>query len=512
MKRIPLVPAFFFLSIFFCQAQFKVAFVGGGHQSKILEDNNLPGWDTLKNKYTGRTGVHFGFMANLQIAPGSNFYFQPSVQFYNKGRNYKSNSVDTTVIEPTDQGNDTINTVVYRTQKNYLNYIDIPLNIVYKYTLGKKVNLIIGAGPYVSLFYGGFDKKSNVIERIKTTTITNDDLPIGKGSNKYSTLDYGINGLAGFEYDRLSLTVNYSRGLKNFYQPGDYTASNFKHQTIGATLGIYFGKSVPPAPKDSDGDGTPDKTDKCPDIAGPVNLLGCPDADNDGIIDAEDKCPGQAGPVENKGCPYPDTDGDKVLDKDDKCPDVAGAIDNNGCPYPDSDNDGVLDKEDNCPAVAGLAKYGGCPIPDTDKDGVNDEEDKCPDAAGTKENNGCPEIKQEVQEKIEYSAKQIEFIASSSQLSKNSFEVLDTVAAILKRNPEIKVSIEGHTSSEGNYASNMKLSEKRADKVKEYLLKKGIDASRLTAAGFGPTRLLNEDKTAADKAKNRRVELKLSNQ
>ena len=130
---------------------------------------------------------------------------------------------------------------------------------------------------------------------------------------------------------------------------------------------------------------------------------------------------------------------------------------------------------------------------------------------GTKENNGCPEIQKEVKEKIEYSARQIGFIMSSSELSKSSFEVLDTVAAILKRNPDIKVSVEGHTSSEGSHAVNMKLSESRAEKVKDYLLKKGIEASRLTTTGFGSSRLLNADKTPADKAKNRRVELKLSN-
>ena len=88
---------------------------------------------------------------------------------------------------------------------------------------------------------------------------------------------------------------------------------------------------------------------------------------------------------------------------------------------------------------------------------------------------------------------------------------MDDVAAILKSNPEIKVSIEGHTSSDGTYATNMKLSESRANKVKVYLESKGIDASRLVAVGFGPDKPLNEGKTAADKAKNRRVELKLSN-
>ncbi|MGZ8557514.1 MAG: OmpA family protein, partial [Chitinophagaceae bacterium] len=83
--------------------------------------------------------------------------------------------------------------------------------------------------------------------------------------------------------------------------------------------------------------------------------------------------------------------------------------------------------------------------------------------------------------------------------------------AILTRNPEIRVSIEGHTSIDGNYSTNMKLSESRANKVKDYLLLRGIEASRLTAIGFGPGKPLNDGKTALEKAKNRRVELKLSN-
>jgi outer membrane protein OmpA-like peptidoglycan-associated protein len=513
MKRISFAVLFIFFSIFFSRAQFRVAFVGGGHQSKVLEDNNLPGWDSLKKNYTGRNGVHFGFMADLPFSSTSHFYFQPSVLFYNKGRNYKSHPADTTVVFKRSQLTDSIvNTVYYQTRKYFINYIDIPINIVYKFRLNKKASFMIGGGPYISLFYNGVDKKVDVISGVGFVSQENSDLPVGNGRGQYSTLDYGVNGLAGFEFGRVILTVNYSRGLKDFYQPADYTATNYKHEVMGATLGIFFGKPVPLAPKDTDGDGTPDQTDKCPDIAGPVKLLGCPDTDNDGITDAEDKCPGEAGPADNKGCPYTDRDGDKVLDKDDKCPDIAGPADNGGCPYPDRDKDGIIDKDDKCPEVAGLARYGGCPVPDTDGDGINDEEDKCPDKKGTKENKGCPEeIKKEIAEKVEYSAKRIQFIVNSAELSRGSFEVLDTVAAILKRNPGINVSIEGHTSSEGTYSANMKLSESRANKVKDYLLSGGVEASRLKTVGFGPGRLLNADKTPEEKVKNRRVELKLSN-
>ncbi|HKZ65507.1 MAG TPA: OmpA family protein, partial [Chitinophagaceae bacterium] len=284
-------------------------------------------------------------------------------------------------------------------------------------------------------------------------------------------------------------------------------------EVMGATLGIFFGKQVQPVPKDKDGDGTPDKTDKCPDIIGSTKLLGCPDIDNDSIADAEDKCPGEAGPADNQGCPYGDKDRDGVVDKNDKCPDTAGPLDNKGCPYPDSDKDAIADKDDKCPEMAGPGRYQGCPVPDTDRDGINDEEDKCPDTKGVKEKNGCPqEIEKDIVQKVAYAAKRIQFKVNSAELLTGSFKVLDAVAAILKSNPEIRVSIEGHTSSEGAYATNMKLSESRANKVKAYLESKGIDATRLSAVGFGPDKPLNSGKTATEKAKNRRVELNLSNQ
>ena len=193
----------------------------------------------------------------------------------------------------------------------------------------------------MSFFYNGFDKRESVLVDVKYATDENTDLPVGKGSGKYSILDFGVNGLAGFEFGRVFLTANYSRGLKDFYKPADYTATDYKHEVMGATLGIFLGKPVQITPKDKDADGTPDKTDKCPDVAGPVKLLGCPDTDNDGITDSEDKCPGEAGAADNNGCPYTDKDGDGVLDKNDKCADIAGPADNEGCPYPDADQDQI---------------------------------------------------------------------------------------------------------------------------------------------------------------------------
>ena len=72
-----------------------------------------------------------------------------------------------------------------------------------------------------------------------------------------------------------------------------------------------------------------------------------------------------------------------------------------------------------------------------------------------------------------------------------------------------KVNIEGHTDNTGVAAKNLALSQKRVDVVKAYLAKKGVDASRLTVTAFGDTKPAADNKTAAGRAANRRVEFKV---
>jgi outer membrane protein OmpA-like peptidoglycan-associated protein len=476
--------------------------IGGIHQSKVLENADYPGWDSVKNKYSSRTGIHFGFMANLPLGAGSNFYFQPNLIFSNKGRNFAAR-YDTTVSQTLS---------VHSSE--FINYLEMPMNLVYKLQLGRTSRFIIGAGPYGSFFYTGRLKTETVSKNGDYTVDENKDPGVGSAPGKYAVFDYGVNGLAGFEFGRLILTANYSRGLKNFYKPETYTAS-LKHEVMGMTVGVYIDKLAKPGKKDRDDDGIPDAEDKCPDQAGLAKFKGCPDTDNDGIPDGEDKCPGAAGLLSNAGCPYEDRDKDGVLDKDDQCPDVPGVKENKGCPpVPvDSDKDGIPDKEDQCPTIAGTAKYKGCPIPDTDGDGINDELDQCPTVKGIAARNGCPEeVKKEIVEKVNYAARRIQFALAKADLLPASHTVLNEVVTILKQNPRIVVSIEGHTSGDASYDANMKLSQERANHVKAYLISKGIAASRLTAIGYGPSRPISTGTTEAEKAKNRRVELKLSNQ
>jgi OmpA-OmpF porin, OOP family len=254
---------------------------------------------------------------------------------------------------------------------------------------------------------------------------------------------------------------------------------------IGKERKVVVPVVLPPvveAPKDTDGDGVIDADDKCPDVKGLASLLGCPDKDGDAIADA-----------------------------DDKCPDVAGLSKYNGCPIPDTDADGINDEMDKCINEKGVARYQGCPVPDKDKDGVNDEEDKCPNEAGPASNFGCPVIAQAVIDKINYAAKNIFFATGSAKLLPKSFKSLNEVVKILSDDKTLKLDIDGHTDSQGKPEKNQTLSESRAAAVKTYLVSKGVDEAVLFSAGHGQDQPVGDNKTAAGRAQNRRVELKARN-
>lgn len=259
---------------------------------------------------------------------------------------------------------------------------------------------------------------------------------------------------------------------------------------------------------DKDGDGIADNVDACPDVKGLKSLNGCPDSDGDGIADKDDQCPNDKGTKELHGCP--DKDGDGIADKDDKCPDVKGLAKFDGCP--DTDGDGIADKDDACPEVKGTIETKGCP--DRDGDGVADKDDKCPDVKGLKSNNGCPAIdeskKKEVLQKISFAAKSIQFETGKDVIKSVSFVKLDTVVNIMKQYEATTWSIEGHTDNVGNASSNLELSKRRAAAVKTYFINKGINSSRLSSEGYGDTKPAADNKTAAGRTINRRVEIKLN--
>jgi outer membrane protein OmpA-like peptidoglycan-associated protein len=234
------------------------------------------------------------------------------------------------------------------------------------------------------------------------------------------------------------------------------------------------------------------------------------DTDGDGVNDDEDKCFRVPGVAKYQGCPIPDTDGDGINDDDDKCVKEKGVAKYQGCPVPDTDADGINDEEDKCINEKGIAKYQGCPIPDADGDGVNDDEDKCIDKPGFKENAGCPKIEAAVTKKLEFAAKAIQFEVGKDIIKSISFKKLDEVVKVLNEYPDYNLTIEGHTDNTGKKDKNQTLSENRAAAVKAYFVKKGIAAERLTATGYGDSQPLIANTTLANKAKNRRVELKMA--
>jgi len=231
------------------------------------------------------------------------------------------------------------------------------------------------------------------------------------------------------------------------------------------------------------------------------------DKDGDGVADDKDKCPGTPAnvKVDEKGCPL-DSDGDGVADYMDKCPGTPAGVSVNaqGCAG-DSDGDGVADHLDKCPGTPAGAPVSanGCPL-DSDGDGIADYLDKCPGTAqGVKvDNNGC-----KLDARIELRG--VNFGNNSAKLTGASSNVLDDMARTLKRYPNQKVEVAGHTDSRGARSYNVSLSQKRADAVRKYLVSQGVAGGNLTARGYGPDKPVASNKTRDGRASNRRVELRL---
>ncbi|MBO6938529.1 MAG: OmpA family protein [Deltaproteobacteria bacterium] len=274
---------------------------------------------------------------------------------------------------------------------------------------------------------------------------------------------------------------------------------------------------------DEDDDGIDDDDDECvsepEDIDEFQDTDGCPDLDNDGdgVLDVDDRCPMQAGEASSQGCPIADddSDGDGIADADDQCVDQAEDVDRfedaDGCPDPDNDQDGVADGADRCPLEAGPVENRGCPDTDRDEDGIVDRLDNCPDEPGTEANHGC-----EAEQRVFLAGDHLEildkvyFETSSAEIQQRSFPLLENVAQVLNNHTEIdEVQIEGHTDDRGDDAMNLRLSQQRAESVREFLISKNVDGARLTARGFGETRPLESNDTAQGRAANRRVEFNL---
>ncbi len=404
--------------------------------------------------------------------------------------------------------------------------------------------------------------------RPRNETVGNFDVLIQRQFFKYGRfinpyVHFGLGSTYRFKKEEFNLNLPLGVGLnfkifENFYLSAQtqYRASDRKHEGWhhGIGLTVFFGDNqdadrdkdkvldkVDRCPDvfglvdlggcpDMDGDKIADMDDKCPDVAGIAELSGCPDKDMDGITDLEDecptekglaqfagcpdtdsdgladkndKCPKEAGPIANGGCPVLDRDGDGINDKDDACPDTKGSAATRGCP--DRDADGIADKDDVCPDLKGVAAGKGCP--DSDGDGLYDNgEDRCPTVAGTRANKGCPEV---AKEKLANITKNVLFETGKATLLTRSYPVLDEVVGLMAQYKEYSLRISGHTDNVGDDAMNHDLSHRRAKACFDYLVSKGVTATRMSSAGYGETQPIADNKTKAGRDTNRRVNFEL---
>ncbi|MGI4870326.1 MAG: OmpA family protein [Janthinobacterium lividum] len=336
----------------------------------------------------------------------------------------------------------------------------------------------------------------------------------GNDFTRFGTFTGQLGG--GLDFHLGQGAVLYLQGTQAYLQTDDgrldgvdNNASTFwdkkdRYLNFSAGLRANLGKA-----KDEDGDGVSDKKDKCPGTPTgvKVDVNGCPlDTDGDGVADYQDKCPDVKGLVALQGCP--DADADGVADADDRCPNTPASVrvDASGCPL-DSDGDKVADYLDKCPNTpAGVSvDANGCPL-DRDGDGVPDNEDRCPDRAGPASNRGCPEIKAEAKKILNEATKYINFDFNKATLKATSFPKLDQMVQILNDYPDYSLSIAGHTDSKGADDYNLRLSYERAASARTYMLSKGIPADRIEARGYGETKPVADNATAAGQALNRRVD------
>ena len=301
--------------------------------------------------------------------------------------------------------------------------------------------------------------------------------------------------------------------------PGVETRVNEFQISTGVTA-FWLGR-----PRDTDEDGIPDRQDKCPETphGAVVDRAGCPlDTDGDKIVDGLDKCPGTpAGAiVDASGCPL-DQDADGVPDGIDKCADTPKGVhvDASGCSL-DTDGDGVADGPDQCPDTpkGALVDATGCPT-DADADGVPDGIDTCPFTPPHTAVNagGCPiettALERDLMDDWVIRLTDVEFVPDSVALTPEGQARIMEVGSLMAQWPMLKFEVGVHWDNTGEDARRQPLSHLRARYILQQIFAQypSLNKRNYFFTGYGSTQPIASNKTAAGRAKNRRVEFRLLN-
>ncbi|KSW27190.1 porin [Pseudomonas sp. ADP] len=147
---------------------------------------------------------------------------------------------------------------------------------------------------------------------------------------------------------------------------------------------------------------------------------------------------------------------------------------------------------------------------DEDHDGVCDNVDKCPNTPAnvTVDASGCPIVAEAVRVQLD-----VKFDFDKSRVKQNSYADIKNLADFMKQYPSTSTTVEGHTDSVGTDAYNQRLSERRANAVRDVLVNEyGVEGGRVSAVGYGESRPVADNGTAEGRAVNRRVEAEVEAQ
>ncbi|HUU44281.1 MAG TPA: OmpA family protein, partial [Acidobacteriota bacterium] len=328
--------------------------------------------------------------------------------------------------------------------------------------------------------------------------------------------------------------------------------------------------AAPQAVVDADNDGVPDTKDQCPGTptGAIVDRHGCPlDGDGDGVYDGLDRCPGTApglrARVDSFGCPtaeaipsipieektvivteFPpadstadepaapaDTSTAPVEGTDERVEATAPAVvaDKPAEPADATNASDTTDATDATDATATTTTTDATDTPaqasdtasaapnqrpslsigstqvDSDGDGIPDDHDWCPNTLKglSVDRHGCL-IMTQLQRRL---ILHVSYLPGTTAPDATSLAVLDDLIVRLKREPEVQVTVEGFTDNIGRDDDNLAVSQKRADRIRAYMVRKGIAAARITAIGRGETDFIADNATADGRQKNRRIEI-----